>query len=89
VTSGVGGGAFELKALYTVPELAAMIGMHPRTLRRWLERKEVPLLRVGESISVPLVAFREAFPEVWASLRAVGGLSRDIACPVCGESVHQ
>ena len=78
-----GTSGLHVKALYSVPELAAVIGKSERTLRRWLARKEVPLLRVGASVAVPLVAFREAFPEVWASLRVVGGLSHGAACPVC------
>ena len=78
---------FEAKALYTVPELAEMIGMQQRTLRRWLLRKDVPLLQVGASVAVTLVAFREAFPDVWASIQAVNGVRRAVTCPVCGESI--
>jgi len=77
---------FRVKALYTVPELASLIGMHHRTLRRWLAKKKVPLLHVGASVGVPLIVFREAFPEVWASLKAVNEL-RQGSCPVCGEVV--
>jgi len=65
---------FEVKALYTVPELAAMIRMHQRTLRRWLVRRDVALLRVGASVGVTLVAFREAFPDLWTSTQAVSGV---------------
>ena len=36
---------FQVKALYTVPELATLIGMHHRTLRRWLAKKLVPFRR--------------------------------------------
>ena len=79
-------GGFRAKALYTVPELATLIGMHHRTLRRWLAKKPVALLHVGGSVAVPLIAFREAFPEVWASLKAMHELARG-ACPVCGETV--
>ena len=77
---------FQVKALYTVSELATLIGMHHRMLRRWLAKKPVPLLHVGGSVAVPLIAFREAFPEVWASLKAMNELRRG-ACPVCGETV--
>ena len=63
-----------MKALYRVPELAGMIGMSPWTLRRWLKRREVPLLRVGASLSVPLVSFCAAFPDVWASLTTMARL---------------
>jgi hypothetical protein len=72
---------FRVKALYTV------IGMHHRTLRRWLARKGVPLLHVGASVAVPLVMPREAFPEVWRSVKAIGELHRG-TCPVCGETVE-
>ena len=86
---------FRVKALYTVPELATLIGMHHRTLRRWLAKKPVPLLHVGSSVAVPLIAFREAFPEVWASLKAIHELGKPWpklrwgqgACPVCGETI--
>ena len=77
---------FRVKALYTVPELATLIGMHHRTLRRWLAKKPVPLLHVGGSVAVPLIAFRDAFPEVWASLKAATELRQGL-CPVCGEVV--
>jgi len=77
---------FRVKALYTVPELATLIGMHQRTLRRWLAKKPVPLLHVGRSVAVPLIAFREAFPEVWASLKAVSEFGPGV-CPVCGAVV--
>jgi hypothetical protein len=79
-------GGLRVKALYTVPELAQLIGMHHRTLRRWLAKKQVPLLHVGASVAVPLVVFREAFPEVWQSVKATSELHRG-ACPVCGETV--
>ena len=84
MSPGVAPQGLQVKVLYTVPELATMIGMHHRTLRRWLARKEVPVLRVGGAVAVPLVAFREAFPDVWASLKAVGSLGKPTACPVCG-----
>jgi predicted sugar kinase len=35
---------------------------------------------------VPLVVFREAFPEVWQSVKAISELHRG-ACPVRGETV--
>jgi len=41
---------------------------------------------VGSSVAVPLISFREAFPEVWASLKAIYEL-RQSARPVCGETV--
>jgi hypothetical protein len=63
----------------------ALLEMHHRTLRRWLARRSVPLLHVGSSVAVPLVAFRVAFPELWASLKAVHELRQAAACPVCGE----
>ena len=78
---------FRVKALYTVPELAALLEMHQRTLRRWLARRSVPLLHVGSSVAVPLVAFRVAFPELWASLKAVHELRHAAACPVFGDAI--
>jgi hypothetical protein len=44
------------------------------------------LLHVGASVAVPLVVYRDAFPEVWQSVRAISELRRG-ACPVCGEAV--
>jgi hypothetical protein len=61
--------------------------MHHRTLRRWLAKKNVPLLHVGASVAVPVVVFRDAFPEVWQSVNAISELHRG-ACPVCGETVE-
>ena len=82
-----GTGAFEMKALYTVPELAEAIEMHHRTFRRWLERTEVPLLKVGGAVAVPLVSFREALPDVWASLTALNASRQVITCPACGATI--
>jgi len=53
-------------------------------LRRWLAKKPVPLLHVGGSVAVPLVVFREAFPEVWQSVKAISELYRG-ACPRVGQ----
>ena len=78
-------GGFQVKVLYRIPELAAMIGMPHWTLRRWLKRREVPVLRVGTSTAVPLVAFRAAFPDVWASLTTVSRLHGSVADAERGE----
>ena len=76
---------FWVKALYTVPELATLIGMHHQILHRWLAKK-VPLLHVGASVAVLLLVFGEAFPDVWQSVKTISELHRGV-CPVCGDTV--
>lgn len=85
--SGANGAArgLEVKTLYRVNELAAMSGMPVRTLRRWLDARELSI-RVGRSVIVPLVRFRDAFPEVWESIRIRNNLKRS-SCTACGASV--
>ncbi len=82
--SGTGGG-LEVQSTYQVAELARMAGMKPRTMRRWLYREEV-VVRQGRSVVVPLVRFRDAFPEVWESIRIRMALKPG-KCGACGSVV--
>lgn len=74
-----------VRSTYQVNELARMSGMKPRTLRRWLYRQGV-VVRQGRSVVVPLVAFRDAFPQVWESIRLSLALKPG-KCGACGSVV--
>lgn len=76
-----------LKPLYTIPELASLIGQDRGRVRRLLDRRGVKYIDAG-TLLVPLVAFRDAFPALWDSI--VVRLDIDpgaIDCPVCGGEV--
>ena len=52
--------------LYTVDEVAKMLNMHPRTVRRYIEKGQLRAERIGGSWRISPEAFREMFtaPEV-------------------------
>ena len=56
------------RPLYRVEELAEMAGMTRWQVRRLLARNDVPLVRSGRRVFVPLAALRAALPWVWDSL---------------------
>lgn len=59
----------QLKAVYSVKELADLASMSPRQMRYRLQRGGV--LPKGEArckADVPLVAFKAAFPDIWDSI---------------------
>lgn len=76
----------KVQSLYTVGELAKLCGFRPRRMRRWLARENVRLVRSGQSVVVPLVSFRDAFPEVWESIRLKHRLE-PAPCAACGGSI--
>jgi hypothetical protein len=74
-----------LKAAYTVPELAALVGISRWTLWRMLVRDDVATIRNGRGLLVPLVAFRQAYPPIWESAVVALGLHplTQVECDVC------
>jgi hypothetical protein len=61
----------ELKAFYTIPELARASGMPYHFMRRLLESNGVTLLRAHRSVVVPLSEIRSRAPAIWNSLSAL------------------
>ena len=57
-----------IKPVYRVEELARMVGLSRFAVLRLLKRYEVPTIRSGRTVLVPLVAFRVAFPDLWESV---------------------
>lgn len=58
-----------LKAVYSVAEVAEMMGLSVwQALRRLKAAGVVEGRGRGAKIDVPLVAFREAFPDLWESI---------------------
>lgn len=74
-----------LKAAYTVPELSKLVGISRWTLWRMLVRDDVPMVRNGRGLLVPLVSFRQAYPIVWDSTMLALGLHplTQVECDVC------
>lgn len=82
----------EPQVVYTVGELARLLGWTRFRVTRLLRKRDVKTTRFGERSAelVPLVAFKDAFPEVWASIVMKHGLTIsacDAKCPVCGSTV--
>lgn len=57
-----------IKACYTVPELAEMMGMDRTAMRRLLVRRSVKIDRTSRVWRVWLLDLRESVPEAWESL---------------------
>lgn len=61
-----------LKPIYSVAEIAALMGLSPQATLRRLKRKGVVEGRGrGARLDVPLVALQEAFPREWQSIGLV------------------
>jgi AraC-like DNA-binding protein len=65
-----------LRAAYTVPELARMMGLSPWRLTRILQAQGVTITSVGRSRIVFLEALRRAAPDAYRSLVAMRDLDR-------------
>lgn len=59
---------FELRAVYSVPELARMAGISTGRMTRLLTSGHVEISRAGRLRVVLLEALREAMPLLWASI---------------------
>lgn len=60
---------FEVKAVYSVRELARAAGLEARAVKRVLAQYDVPIRTVGpRSAIVCLADLRERFPAFWESI---------------------
>jgi len=59
----------QLKAAYSIPELAEMAGMPRGKVRRMLDSNGVQLRRNGRVYVVFLSALRRALPDLWDSIQ--------------------
>ena len=78
----------ELKAFYTVAELARASGVAYHFMRRLLESNGVTLLNAHRSVVVPLSEIRSHAPAVWNSLTTLETL-RNHATRVHTANVRQ
>ena len=62
--------ALELRAYYTIAELARAAGVTTFSLLRLLRRNEVVFLRTGRALFVPLSEIRTKIPPLWEGLLA-------------------
>jgi hypothetical protein len=58
------------QALYTIPELADLVGISRWRLRRLLERADIEMHRSGRIRVVYLSSISQALPELWQSIVA-------------------
>jgi len=61
---------FELKAIYGIPELAAMAGISRQRMVRLLERNSCELQRAGRHLKVPLSELLEKMHWIKESMEA-------------------
>lgn len=61
----------ELKAVYTVTELARMGNVTTREMRRLLRDAQIPIHRTGRTGRVKLDDLRRCDPALWASVQLV------------------
>lgn len=59
-----------MRAAYSIPELAALTGLHRHRVRRILDTAGVTYLRSGRAILVTVEAIQVALPDLWASITA-------------------
>lgn len=79
-----------LQAAYPVTKLARMTGISRWQLYRLLRKKRVRTIKgMGTVELVSLIAFRDAFPDLYASMleRLRLAPNTPIKCNVCGTSV--
>lgn len=65
----------EVKAVYTVPELGRLMGIHKKRVSRLLKRLQVPV-QPGSPGIVLLADIKAMAPAIWASLEEVAHLRR-------------
>jgi hypothetical protein len=68
----------QVRAFYSVPELARIANVPTYRLLRLLRRNGVTFLRVGRAFYVTLTEVREKIPPLWESLRAAEELRRPV-----------
>jgi hypothetical protein len=68
----------QLKAIYSVTELATLSGLSRYQVHRLLRSNRVNALRPGarKKVGVPLDSLREALPTVWESILTRRALAR-------------
>jgi hypothetical protein len=70
--------ALEVRAVYTVTELARAAGVSLHVMRQLLEDGGVTLLRAGRHVMVPLCDIETHIPPLWQSLVAAERLRADV-----------
>ncbi len=71
-----GEGALDVRALYSLAQLARVANVTRHTLRRLLRKNGVTLVRSGRSLFVPLAEIERRIPPLWESLRRLEELRR-------------
>lgn len=69
-----------LKALYTISELAALLGMSRWRARQLVRKAAIATMRQGDKELVPISELKERCPLLWDSLAAITEQSQKAAC---------
>jgi hypothetical protein len=72
------GAPLQLRAFYSVAELARAAGVRPYKLLRLMRRCRVDFIRAGRSFYVPLSEIREKIPALWRGIAAAEDLRRTV-----------
>jgi hypothetical protein len=71
----------ELRAAYSVPELAGMANIHRHRMRRLLEAGGVEIERNGRSLVVYQTELEERMPKLWNGIVALAGIGAQYSPP--------
>jgi len=72
-------GGAELKAAYSIPELAEMMNRDRHWVRRWFEAQGARLDRNGRAITICLSEIRRAWPAAWESIQDLESARESLA----------
>jgi hypothetical protein len=70
--------ALEVRAYYSVAELARVVGVAPYKLLRLMRRCRIEFIHAGRSFYVPLSEIRDKIPALWRGICAAEDLRRGV-----------
>jgi hypothetical protein len=65
------GHPLEVRAVYSLPELARVANITADRMRRLLRASGVQMLRSGRNLLVPLSEIEQKIPPLWQSIQAI------------------
>lgn len=55
--------------LYTIQEVARVMGVHPNTIRNWIGHGDIPARRIGRSVYIAQDAIERILEDAGANIR--------------------
>lgn len=55
--------------LYTIQEVARVMGVHPNTIRNWIGNGDIPARRIGRSVYIAQDAIEQILEDAGANIR--------------------